>query len=460
MLDINKVYTMTRPVAANPVPVVFRFVIVIILTALLCWPAASAAATVSANQMVRLAGSTISIDSTPQGAAIMIDGSPAGATPLRGSPISAGSHTVVLSLAGYTDYTTTVEVATGKSVSVSYSLIATSHGPIIIEPVELQKITPVTFVTTPASSVPWITGVPSTHFVHCNEFVNFMWFSGNTGNLPEGTIITLKIFDHPDNAQKTLPVDGVVIATPLVKDDGSWKQGWNASVPGGYQLVSGQEYVIRAIPPNQQYTKMGILYQCQPSDQWFSGSMTSPYTNCTGSTKTVDIFGSSGNISKDTKFSVTIYNYPGTTSNVLPASGVYLGDAVVSGDGTWRYTWDGTVPGYNLQYGEYYMIKVMLYPTNFLKFGTLYQCQPPLTDITMNYPVKVTGTLASTATVSGSSAAAGSSGQEGSQGNALAAPGEAVAVSPRLNPQPEPPSPIQSVFNFFNGLFGGVKTNT
>jgi hypothetical protein len=65
---------------------------------------------------------TISVNSTPSGATIVLDGTTRGTTPANLTGISVGSHTLVLKKNGYSDYSTSVTVSPGKTVSVSATL--------------------------------------------------------------------------------------------------------------------------------------------------------------------------------------------------------------------------------------------------------------------------------------------------------------------------------------------------
>jgi hypothetical protein len=65
----------------------------------------------------------LSINSTPSGAVILVDGSKVGSTPLSRLSLAAGSHAVVLQKPGYSDITDTVIIATDSITAKSYSLI-------------------------------------------------------------------------------------------------------------------------------------------------------------------------------------------------------------------------------------------------------------------------------------------------------------------------------------------------
>jgi hypothetical protein len=68
----------------------------------------------------------VSINSTPSGATIILDGTTRGITPASFSDVSVGKHTLVLKKSGYDDYTTTVTVSSGKSTRVSATLVVST----------------------------------------------------------------------------------------------------------------------------------------------------------------------------------------------------------------------------------------------------------------------------------------------------------------------------------------------
>ncbi|OPX61796.1 MULTISPECIES: DUF3821 domain-containing protein [unclassified Methanoregula] len=546
---------------------VLSLVLITILCIAVTMPAADAA---TIGRLARSTGGTLGVDSSPQGAAVFVDGTRAGTTPLTGYSVSAGTHTILLTLAGYQDFTSSVEVGNGQDIAVAYRMTSaravTTTTPVraaVSLSGQLVKITTQPGKSYPVNNAPWITGTLSTSTLHCPDPDYSVTFSGGTGNIPAGDLVTLKILDHPDNINKTLPATGVVIGTAPIAGDGSWKLAWNGIVPGN-GLISGQQYVVQAIPPNGQYTKMGFTYQCAdeqpsitgtvsantvtctkpgntvvlkgwgknlatgttvtytifnvppgtaqdlpasgvvigttqvqaddswtftwkggvpgysltpgksylvrasispalyfdhgiqyecpPGSQWFMGTVTSPNITCTQPNTTLMFFGSSGNISEGTPLSITIYDYPGASPKQLPDAGVFLGTTTFQSDKMWRFNWTGAVPGYSLTYGKPYLIIVRLTDTNYLKFGVEYLCQPGTVPAAAFQPVAPSG-LQQIPANQYAGPAGGESGMVPAGGSAIG--GDGVAVSPHLNPQPEPPSPISGFFEFITGLFGG-----
>ncbi len=64
----------------------------------------------------------LAVQSTPSGASVIIDGSPAGTTPYTIRTLSAGTHTLVLSLGGYEDISDSIAIESGGLVTKTYTL--------------------------------------------------------------------------------------------------------------------------------------------------------------------------------------------------------------------------------------------------------------------------------------------------------------------------------------------------
>jgi hypothetical protein len=69
---------------------------------------------------------SLSLASSPAGADVYIDGAYRGITPVTLSGLTTGSHTVIMSQSGYTDYSTTVTMYAGQTRTVSVTLIPSS----------------------------------------------------------------------------------------------------------------------------------------------------------------------------------------------------------------------------------------------------------------------------------------------------------------------------------------------
>jgi Zn-dependent protease len=82
----------------------------------------------TAQQITSLtpATGTLTIDSTPSGAAVLVDGQARGTTPATISSIPAGDHVVTLTLTGYDTQSMTVTVAAGSTVHFSFTLAASA----------------------------------------------------------------------------------------------------------------------------------------------------------------------------------------------------------------------------------------------------------------------------------------------------------------------------------------------
>ena len=79
---------------------------------------------------------TLDVRSVPAGAGVAVDGIVQGTTPVELTGVPEGSHTVVLSLAGYADSTSTVTIVAGETTTVNVALL------------------PATTQATPASTAP------------------------------------------------------------------------------------------------------------------------------------------------------------------------------------------------------------------------------------------------------------------------------------------------------------------
>jgi PKD repeat protein len=81
-----------------------------------------------ANTTASAAG-TLQITTTPDGAAVYVDGGSKGMSPLTLSGLAAGSHTVKLTKTGYTDYQATVTVIGGQTTPLNVMLVAGTGSP-------------------------------------------------------------------------------------------------------------------------------------------------------------------------------------------------------------------------------------------------------------------------------------------------------------------------------------------
>jgi PKD repeat protein len=71
---------------------------------------------------------TLRILSSPDGAAVTVDGGAQGVTPATVAGIAPGSHTVKITSSGYADYQQTLTVSAGKVTEVSVNLVARGSG--------------------------------------------------------------------------------------------------------------------------------------------------------------------------------------------------------------------------------------------------------------------------------------------------------------------------------------------
>lgn len=98
----------------------------------------------------------LTILSTPSGAEVSIDGYAAGATPITGRELGAGTHAIRIAMAGYETYQTEKSIGAGEQGAVDATLT----------PVPVTTV-PTTRVTTRATEVP--TSSPFTPCVGCDK---------------------------------------------------------------------------------------------------------------------------------------------------------------------------------------------------------------------------------------------------------------------------------------------------
>ncbi len=93
-------------------------------------------------------GGTLSVSSSPTSADVYLDNQYKGITPVTLSSIPAGSHTVKLSLAGYNDYVSNVQIADGQTTQVSAALgAAPTSTPTQSGPLPLAAVLSVSLVS-------------------------------------------------------------------------------------------------------------------------------------------------------------------------------------------------------------------------------------------------------------------------------------------------------------------------
>ena len=66
---------------------------------------------------------SLQVTTLPDGAAVSLDGTPRGTSPVTLTGLAAGSHTVMLSKAGYADYTGTLTLSAGKTTMLNITLV-------------------------------------------------------------------------------------------------------------------------------------------------------------------------------------------------------------------------------------------------------------------------------------------------------------------------------------------------
>jgi hypothetical protein len=91
---------------------------------------ATAQGTSAAGSSAQAAGSTgsLSVTTTPPGAMVFIDGSQVGVSPVKVPGLSAGAHTVLMKLAGYSDLQAAVQITAGQVQEYSTGLSPATPG--------------------------------------------------------------------------------------------------------------------------------------------------------------------------------------------------------------------------------------------------------------------------------------------------------------------------------------------
>lgn len=116
-----------------------------------------------------------------------------------------------------------------------------------------------------------------------------------------------------------------------------------------------------------------VAFPASGGEPWISGTPSSGTLTCTHPGDQIVFQGPGGNITDGTPITFAIFNVPPGTAQDLPAAGVVLGTTIVNAN-SWKFTWNGGVPGYALAPGKEYLVKASLSDKNYLKFGILYQC--------------------------------------------------------------------------------------
>jgi hypothetical protein len=223
----------------------------------------------------------------------------------------------------------------------------------------------------------WVSGRISNNELSCDPPNNTLQFSGSTYLAPAGTPVQLKLFDVPDSGIHDLPLEGVLISSTNVRNDGSYAFGWNGDVTG-YSLKNGQEYWVKAVFPDSGLSAGGnFRYSCQRSknDYWISGRLFKPEFTCYPPNNINQFLGNTGTaVTPGTPVQLKIFNVPGSGTNDLPQEGVLIGSANTMNDGSWGFWWDGSVEGFGLNYNQEYMVKALLPDGTYTKVSLPYQC--------------------------------------------------------------------------------------
>jgi hypothetical protein len=298
---------------------------------------------------------------------------------------------------------------------------------------------------------PWISGAVSNGgIITCPQRENKIVFSGSGGNA-DYMEITLKIFDVPHNPVRKLPADGAVIGSTWMQKGGYWERDWNGNVPG-YSLTPNQDYNIKAMLSDTNYTKFGIRYECTgeiPVEESYITAKASDSTiTCQPPSATIRFNGTVspayGGYYADMFVIMKIFDDPSSKTRILPSEGVILGTTRPYYADNWEYVWNGAVPGYSLVKDQNYLLEPMLSDTNFLKFVIKYQCSNQ--SVPASVPIKPGLQQPVPAEM------AGLNGAEHSQGENIQ-----ESMNPNINQEGTTAlfSPLKPVVDFFTSIFGG-----
>ena len=167
-------------------------------------------------------------------------------------------------------------------------------------------------------------------------------------------------------------------------------------------------------------------------DEWISGSAMSSSLVCSTPGNSIELLGSTGNVTEGSGVTFLIFNTTHETTDFLSPGGLYIGETKVQNDGGWSFIWDGMVAGHTLVPGHDYLIKARLSEMNYIKIGIL--CKPAMGQYS-SFPENMDL----------SSPGAGTTGAAGQN------------PQPLNNKTPGGSDPVGTILNFFSGLFGGQK---
>jgi hypothetical protein len=97
-------------------------------------------------------GGTLGIDTSPEGAQVLVDGQPMGTTPMRNIVLPPGTYELKVHKEGYRDELARVSIRMGKQQSLRLSLKALQEEPVATRESSLRPITPRYSGTTPTSN--------------------------------------------------------------------------------------------------------------------------------------------------------------------------------------------------------------------------------------------------------------------------------------------------------------------
>jgi hypothetical protein len=159
------------------------------------------------NDIYTLSCNVLTVDSTPQGAYVSVDGVSHGTTPVSIREVTAGNHALILTHIGYEDFTTTVNIQPGSELKAFYPLesagttTTTTSPPLTVTSI---LTTPVVTITTSHATV-----TPPPASANCTHYYNK---TASLDRSPDGKINCTVIIRTDDNLA-ILSVPGGTLAT-------------------------------------------------------------------------------------------------------------------------------------------------------------------------------------------------------------------------------------------------------
>jgi len=208
---------------------------------------------------------------------------------------------------------------------------------------------------------------------------NSIPFMGSTGTaVTPGTPVQLILINEPDSGTQgaqDLPQEGILISSTITRSNGTWEYTWNGIVPG-YTLKNGQIYKVNIMLPDGTKTTLKFRYMCTGTggDNSIIGYAPNPVViSCYPPDNATRFTGSTGSaVPPGTPVQLKLFDLPDAANQEI-----LIGSTNTKNDGTWEYTWNGTLPGYTLKPGQEYMVNFTLPGGRYSITSFNYQCSDP-----------------------------------------------------------------------------------